>query len=339
MTALKQYQRLEATALWRPRPGEQLREVIVSIGEATLIISDLQDRALTHWSLAAVGRQNPGQHPATYSPDGDRDEMLELDEDESEMIAAIEKLRQAVERSRLHPGRRRFMGMGISVAVAAVLALLFLWLPGALVNYAVFVVPAITRVEIGTALLSRIERLGGTACATPRSIPARDELARRTGVPGIEVLPGGIRETLHLPGGLFLLNKALIEDYEDPAVPAGFILAERIRTADQDPLAALLKFAGVRSTLRLITTGHMTGAVLDGYAKQMFTAQPQPVNDAALLAEFASFQLSPRPYAAARDVTGESTLAFIETDLMDDTAQMPVFNDSSWIRLQAICSG
>ena len=59
MTALKKYARLEATALWRAGPDVQRREVIVSIGDATLVISDLKDQALTHWSLAAVDRAKP----------------------------------------------------------------------------------------------------------------------------------------------------------------------------------------------------------------------------------------------------------------------------------------
>ena len=56
MTALTRYQRIEATGLWRARPEDQRREVVVSLGEATLVITDLNDRALTHWSLAAVLR-------------------------------------------------------------------------------------------------------------------------------------------------------------------------------------------------------------------------------------------------------------------------------------------
>ncbi|MEC7963138.1 MAG: hypothetical protein VX201_07695, partial [Pseudomonadota bacterium] len=91
-TALRKYQRLEATALWRPTPEEQRREVIVSIGDATLVITDMQDRALTHWSLPALQRANPGSWPALYHPDGDSGETLELAEGEEEMVAAIEKL-------------------------------------------------------------------------------------------------------------------------------------------------------------------------------------------------------------------------------------------------------
>ena len=64
MTAFREYERLEATGLWRATPEAQRREVLVSVGEATLTISDFQGRALTHWSLAAILRKNPGRMPA-----------------------------------------------------------------------------------------------------------------------------------------------------------------------------------------------------------------------------------------------------------------------------------
>ena len=43
MTALSKYDRLEASGLWRPTPQDQRREVVVSIGDATLVISDMND--------------------------------------------------------------------------------------------------------------------------------------------------------------------------------------------------------------------------------------------------------------------------------------------------------
>ena len=58
MTALKEYDRIEATGLWRANADAQRREVIVSIGDATLTISDHNDRALAHWSLPAIERAN-----------------------------------------------------------------------------------------------------------------------------------------------------------------------------------------------------------------------------------------------------------------------------------------
>ena len=56
MTALTQYQRLESSGLWREAPDAQRREVIVTFGDASIIITDKNERPLTHWSLAALIR-------------------------------------------------------------------------------------------------------------------------------------------------------------------------------------------------------------------------------------------------------------------------------------------
>jgi hypothetical protein len=76
MTVLEQYKRLEATGLWREAPDAQRREVIVSLGDATLMISTFSEIALTHWSLPAVARLNPGRQPALYAPGAEAEERL-----------------------------------------------------------------------------------------------------------------------------------------------------------------------------------------------------------------------------------------------------------------------
>jgi hypothetical protein len=68
MTVLEQYRRLESLGLWRDGPDDQRREVVVSLGEATLVVSTPAETALTHWSLPAIERLNPGRTPALYAP-------------------------------------------------------------------------------------------------------------------------------------------------------------------------------------------------------------------------------------------------------------------------------
>ena len=114
MTALDKYQRIEALGLWRADNVSQRKDVLISIGETTLLISDMQEQPLAHWSLAAIERANPGNFPAIYHPDGDHEESLELNYSEKEMIEAIEKLRTVIARRRPHPGRLRtgiFLGI------------------------------------------------------------------------------------------------------------------------------------------------------------------------------------------------------------------------------------
>ena len=73
-------------------------QTLTNFAEAILLepFCNFNNQALTHWSLAAIERQNPGTLPALFNPDGDPGETLELAETEGEMIDAIERLRQAV---------------------------------------------------------------------------------------------------------------------------------------------------------------------------------------------------------------------------------------------------
>src|SRR6056297_874208 len=115
MTALSEYERLEASGIWRGSALDQRRDVVVSLGDATLAIYDMQDRALAHWSLAAVERRNLGASPAVFAPGPDEGEMLELDDDS--MIAAIERVRRAITRSTPRRGRLRYVLMAGTLLV------------------------------------------------------------------------------------------------------------------------------------------------------------------------------------------------------------------------------
>ncbi len=339
MTALKQYQRLEASGLWRPVRDAQRVEVIVSLGEATLTISDRQERALAHWSLAAVERANPGRRPAIYHPDGDPGETLELAEDEAEMIRAIEKLRAAIARRRPHPGRLRLI---VSLLMlAAVVAAAFLWLPQALRAHAVSVVPQVKRAEIGTALLRHVQRLVGPPCTTPEGRKALDRLARRIpsarGPGHLAVVPDGLKGTVHLPGGTILIGRRLLEEHDEPDVVAGYLVAERLRVEAGDALADLLAASPIWASMRLLTTGSLDDETLRNYAETLLTRPARPLDAATLIAGFAAWSVRSTPYAYAIDPTGEATLALIEADPFAGTPPPPILSDADWLRLQAIC--
>ncbi|WP_375689426.1 hypothetical protein [Pseudooceanicola sp. LIPI14-2-Ac024] len=339
MTALSQYQRLEARGLWRENAEAQRREVVVSLGDATLILTDLSDRALAHWSLAAVERLNPGETPALYSPDGLEDEVLELPEDETEMVSAIERVRRAVESRRPHPGRLRFGMIGAIVVVVAALALF--WLPGALSQHALSVVPRVKREAIGEALMARLQTVTGPVCADRDGRRALDALARRlpgvNGPPDLFVVRDGVRGAAHLPGGIVLLNRSVVEDTSDPDVVAGYVIAELLRARRSDPLGDVLRAAGPVATVRLLTTGALPEEALDNYARTVLTDPPVELPDEALITGFKDHRVRSSAYAYARDISGESTLTLIEADPYAEAPAEPVLSDANWLRLQAIC--
>ncbi|MAZ20853.1 MULTISPECIES: hypothetical protein [Roseovarius] len=339
MTAFREYQRLEASGLWRAKPGAQRLEVIVSIGDATLVISDMNDRPLTHWSLPALHRANPGDTPALYHPDGDPGETLELAENETEMVAAIEKLRSAIGRARPQPGRlRRLIMLGM---FASITALILFWLPGQLRRHAVTVVPDVKREEIGDLLVDAMRGITGPACDDPSGQAALARLALRlagpNGPPRLLVLPDGVRDTVSLPGGIILISRALVEDYEDPDVLAGFIIAESLRSQKEDALNRMLLATGPLSTAHLLTTGDMPEGSLRDYAKDILSRPTANLDATLLLETFKSRSVRSSPYAYARDISGESTLSLIEADPFAGQSLEPVLDDGDWIRLQGIC--
>ena len=107
MTALKEYDRLECTGLWRSEPADQRREVAVSFGEATLVLTDMQNRALAHWSLAAIDLQKYTSDTAILRPGSDSAESLEISD--RVMLEALAKVHKAIARNRPHPGRLRLI--------------------------------------------------------------------------------------------------------------------------------------------------------------------------------------------------------------------------------------
>lgn len=338
MTALSEYARLEATGLWRATPDAQRVEVIVSVGDATLTISDRAERALSHWSLAAIHRLNVGKRPALFAPSGDPDEAEELEIGDDQMIDAIEKVRKTILKRRPHRGRLR---TAITLTLAAALGLAAItWLPGALTRQTLALLPAVTRDEVGNRLLTRIERVAGSRCSTGLGAVALDRLSARVLGPDaarVVIVSDAVTRSTHLPGDIIVLNRSLVEAYDEPDVAAGHILAEALRALVRDPMRDLLDDAGMIATVKLLTSGTIAPEVLDAHAEHLLTTPPITLAPEVLLAGFDAARLRSTPYAFALDPSGESVLPLIEADPVPMSEAAPLIPDSAWVSLQGIC--
>ena len=284
-----------------------------------------------------MARSNPGSLPAIYHPDGDDGETLELPEDETAMVEAIETLRAAIAKRRPRPGRLRWLGVGLSGATVA--GLMIFWLPGAMRDNTLRVVPQVKREALGVALIERMERVTGPLCNDPAGLRALRRLGGRLETVKLAVVPALGRPALHLPGGVIVLDRSVFEDWEEPDVAAGYILSELALQVERDSLAELLDVVGPWENFRLLTTGDVSDAALDSYAEHLMTNPRSEPDTTNLLALFEASDVRATPYARARDITGETVLALIEGDPMQGQNTEPLIADSTWLRLQGICGG
>ncbi|MEE9427258.1 MAG: hypothetical protein V3V25_03825 [Paracoccaceae bacterium] len=336
MTALKDFDRLESTGIWQPTAKAQRRNVILAVGNATLTISDHQETAIAHWSLPAIDRINPGVRPAIYRPGPDADDILEIDDET--MIQAIAQVQTAIERQRPHPGRLRLAVVVSSVVLFSALAIF--WLPGAMISYTASVVPDTKRSEIGESLLTNIRRISGKPCNEVLGVQALQRLRIRLfgdSAPDIAILSGGVKTVQHLPGNIILLNRSLVEDHEEVDVVAGFLLVEQLRMQKKDPLVQLLQNAGFSTSFRLLTTGNIPENSLGTYAETLLVTAPDSVAHNTIIDQFSRANIRTSPYAYAVDISGETTIALIESDTVDVQQFAPILDDSDWVSLQGIC--
>lgn len=333
VTVLAKYQRLEAEGIWRRSPNAQRRDVIVSVGKTTITISTPTEITLTHWSLPAMERTNPGQMPALYCPEGDASETLELAEDA--FVEAVEKVLESVRRRQGRSGRvRRLVAIGILIAILGGAAL---WLPGATARHTASLLPDVARTSIGTSLLSKMDRMTGPPCEAPSGVRALDHLQARLFGPNssrLVVLPFTLPETAHLPGGTILLAHKLLKQMDTPEILAVHVLAEDIRRGLGDPVARLLHVAGIRTVLVLLTQGTVPDEAVTRMAEHVVTSVPSPVPTDVLMDRIAAAGMTIRANAGLADMADLST-GTVASAVAHATP--PILDDGDWIALQGIC--
>jgi len=326
MTALKQYQRLESSGLWKASAEAQRREVLISFGNATLVMSDGAGRPLTHWSLSTVNRLNQGTRPALFAPSDDTSETLEIED--AEMIKAIETVRSTIEKARPRPGRLRWifrLGLPIALIASAIT-----FGPELLIRQTISVVPQVKRSAFGSSILTELEKTLGPRCNSPQGRVALSALTQRLLGRGgeIVILPRGFGLATGLPGGVIALDQDLIENTDDPHVIAGHVLAAHSMREMADPLTPLLRHAGSSTTVRLLTTGDITPQDIERYTESLLQGDRSFPAIADLQERFDRAQVLSGPYFASQGIA---------VDAPSSTTTKPVLSDGQWVALQGIC--
>ena len=338
MTALKTYERLECTGLWRLDQETQRREVVVSFGHASLVLTNIQNKPLTHWSLAAIEMHKGEAGQTILIPGEDSHETLEISD--KIMLDAISQVQKAILKNHPHPGRLRKI---LTITFLSLLTFIGLfWAPQAIERYAVKMLPQIKRVELGQAIASQIGNIAGPFCQGPDGTTAAAQLATRlsTGEPlKFLILPGHRDNVVTLPGGIVILFETMMTQTNDPKVLVGKILSARAEKTRDDPLNRLMSGAGPLTALRLIASSELSGKQLNELAKIALSSTTVKITAEELLAEFKTMEVNSTPYAKSEFTDDDPTrLELIAQDPYPAGATRIVLEDGAWLVLQTICT-
>jgi hypothetical protein len=306
-TALDRYLRLEASGVWRDAPGAHPREVIVSFGRTTLVLSDLDERPLAHWALAGT--------------------QAIRDRDMIEAIAAVSRAAEhAGPRAVPAPPRPVLGPMLVLAAMVAVVA----YGPGLIRGQARRMVPPELAEELGERMLIGVMETGGELCTGAAGRRALGRIVERLG-PGtgfrVAVLDLGEAPVAALPGGLLLVGRGTIAEAASPDVVAGWIAL----AAGRAPLDSLMQSAGPFGDLAFMVTGRIGEAAL-GRAAADALRPPAPEEVAAAMLRLQDAGIDPAPFGVA---AGGIDAAAVPHPA---TGEEPLLDSGDWAGVKEVCS-
>ena len=328
--------------MWREAPDAQRREVVLSLGRTALLVKDLNDNVLAHWDLHAIDRLNPNQFPAIYSPGATESETIEITD--PHMIDAIDVFHaishKPMRRSRL---RKRFAFACFAVIIATGAYFGMTLLPNALEDQAVLVTPQVRIQSIDNSLLSAISMVDGSECDSRISavvlgtLTGAVALDTRIKVGFAEI---GERQSVHLPGGMILLDRSLLGPDSDPELAASFILLEHAASRDRRQFRELIRFAGSWHTMAFLLGREFPARVLHEFAPKILAQSPSLEGSEHLLALFSNAGLSSIPLAEAiglESPLGEALSQAEETGAQG-SGNGPIVDMADWNLLREACN-
>ena len=367
MTALSDYAKLEAEAIFDDGTGSGAREAIISFGERSLVIVGIDDRALAHWPLASLRAQSgAGDGQMRIAPDVLAPDHILLND--PEMIRAIEtvcpRLHERPIETPVRSKRRRCW-------IWAVLVLLVVGGWAAL--------PILHKHAIGWINHEQETRLGQTlrpfigallrkdgavlsVCAAPDGVAALTVLAdlieaNAAHRPGAKLIILDHPETsaLGLPGGDILLFRGLLDRASSPEAIAGIVAHQVAHHHAHSPLGHSVDALGWIETIKIILGG-VSDPETVADATQTFLSNSYDIStdgSAGLAGSdiLEALRLPQEPMldllkslpsksreilARHPDMLRQATLA-AQNDPMATGAFTPALDDRSWLALQNIC--
>lgn len=334
MTALDQYIRLESTGRWREHEDAPWREVLVSFGNASLVLSNFQEEPLTHWSLAAVERLGEEENAVLYAPDASAAEVLAVSD--ADMVTAIRDV-TAMARNRAAPVPKRRLRRPVTALLAlALIGAAVGFGPGTLRGMAAKLPSPEQRGLMAEAISSDL----GDICVSPGGMRSLDLLSTRLGhVPGISVHIGPRARLARLPDGRLVVPAILLEQSPDPESFAAVVALALGAGSALAPFDSWVRTAPILDLGRFLALGRLNEEALASMRAapaRPWSADPATLQRAA--DHLRAAEVSTAGLAHAWWLKGDGGEP-PEIPADGDTNPRPVYGtDRAWIALRDICA-
>ncbi len=330
MTALGKYIRLEAEGEWREAATTPPREVLLSFGKASLVISDFSENPLTHWALRAIERIDEVEGMVIFAASEDAQETLAVRD--TEMIKAIE----AISRDARTPGgRRRNLGRPVLFGALAVLVgSAVLWGPQLVREKTLRLIAPEQRELVSAQVLDRLP----DSCGDPQGLVALERLSQTVwgpDAPKIHVLPMQNTPIARLPDGQVLMSDRLLSSNDaSPDQTAGWMAVAFSLGQDHTGLARLISRKSGPDALKFLFSGVITEEELDLIADLTTNQSVVPAASelSAALKRLRDNNIAPDAFLES--IPGN----WPEASEPTTDAARTVLDDQDWVALQGICN-
>ena len=333
MTALDEYDRLEAVGVLKRSGEDEGIEVVVTFGEATLTMNALNDGGdtpVTHWSLAAVDLIRETETHAIYSLNAMTEEVLEIEDDTfRRAISKVLQDRNIATSPSKTPKKIVFWG-----ALAGILVLFYLFASDMIAGVAKGMISPERAEVLAGEMLPMIEQRTGPACESRDGLLALERLSARLNPDGnstLSIHDLGDANVISLPGGRVLINRSVIETGERPEIAAWIAIG--IASVIESPaISELFEGQNLLEGLKFLASGQLPKVSKEKAVNRLLAGadvqSPAILDNAAQLLENAN--ISTKGLDAIR------TSSPVEATTNQGE---PMLSDQDWAALKTICSG
>ena len=264
MTAIDKYTRLEALGQWRESPTQPPREVVVSFGNATLVLSNLDEKPLCHWAMAATSRMSLEGTKAVYTPDTEGFETLEIDD--AEMVEAIAQVSRAATTVNLRTPWLRWVFIALVMTASAAIAYAT---PPLLRSQAIRMTGSESARKLGTDMLAT---LSPDICREPRADAARELFQSRVFPDGrtLLIISRGQAQASIFPGGVVVISRDTLQVMQSPDELARLTTALSARS--ESTVDQLFESSSPRELFDYITSGKLSDERLAKAARNIINS-------------------------------------------------------------------